>query len=66
MGTILDYLDPCPLCGEHPDLQELSFQCPEVLDKIKVNEDYDNIFEPKISRELAKTLQDILKIREKV
>ena len=59
-------LDPCPLCGEHQDLQELSFQCPEVLDKIKVNEDYDNIFEPKISRELAKTLQDILKIREKV
>ena len=50
-------LDPCPLCGEHQDLQELSFQCPEVLDKIKVNEDYDNIFEPKISRELAKNLQ---------
>ena len=66
MGTILDYLDPCCLCGEHTDLQEISFQCPEVLDKIKVNEDYDNVFGPKIRRELAKNVQDILKIRDKV
>ena len=57
-------LDPCPLCGGHPDLQELSFQCPEVVDKIKLNQDYDNNFEPKL--ELATNLQDILKIREKV
>ena len=59
-------LEPCPLCGEHPDLQELCFQCPEVVNKIQVNELYENIFEPTISRELAKNLEEILKIREKV
>ena len=57
--------DPSPLCGEHPDLQELCFQCPEVVDKIQVNELYENIFKPKITSELATNLQEILKIREK-
>ena len=59
-------LEPCPLCGEHPDLQELCFQCPEVVNKIQVNELYENICEPTISRELAKNLEGILKIREKI
>ena len=44
-------LEAYPLCGEHPGLQDLCFQCPEVVDKIQVNELYENIFEPTISRE---------------
>ena len=53
----------CPLCGSHEDNQEKSFQCPKVLDKIKITEDYFNIFETKISLNLSKTITAIVELR---
>ena len=32
-------VDFCPLCGTHRDLQELSFQCPEILKKVEITGD---------------------------
>ena len=31
-------IDLCPLCGNHSDLQEMSFKCPVVLENIELNE----------------------------
>jgi hypothetical protein len=55
----------CPLCGLHSDHQHLSFQCPVVVGKIVIEEDYENIFGDKVSLKLAKTLQQITKLRQK-
>ena len=58
-------VDLCPLCGSHSDLQELSFKCPVVLEKIELNEEYENIFKPQVSKELANKLQAIENLRRK-
>ena len=36
----------CPLCEKNNDLQESSFKCPKVLEKIDINEDYEEIVKP--------------------
>ena len=55
----------CPLCGLHSDFQELCFYCPSVLKKVDLKEEYENIFQPVISKDLARNLQDIEKLRKK-
>ena len=55
---------PCPLCGVHLDTQAMSFQCSLIRSKLTLRENYKNIFKPKVSADMAKTLQEILKIRE--
>jgi hypothetical protein len=57
--------EPCPLCGRHDDNQEMSFQCPKVLGKISISEDYFNIFKNKISLNLAKAITAIMELRRK-
>ena len=57
--------EPCPLCGSHEDTQQMSFQCPVILGQMEVTEEYENIFEKKISQPLARTLGKILKLRKK-
>ena len=59
-----DTVDFCPLCATHGDFQELSFQCPEILRQIEVTENYENIFGSKISLKLAKTLDEISRLRK--
>jgi hypothetical protein len=60
-----ELVNVCPLCGLHSDLQHISFQCPVVVEKIGIEEDYENIFGDKVSLKLAKTLQQITKLRQK-
>ena len=55
----------CPLCGLHKDLQELCFYCPSVLNKIELNEEYENLFQPEVSKDLARNLIEIEKLRKK-
>ena len=57
--------DACPLCGLHSDEQQLSFQCPEVTMMIDTSVIYEHIFNPKISINLAKTCDKIMKLRTK-
>ena len=56
-------VDFCPLCGTHRDLQELSFQCPEILKKVEITEIYQTIFGSKISLNLAKIVDEITRWR---
>jgi hypothetical protein len=53
----------CPLCQLHFDTQALAFQCPKLRAEINVKRNYDEIFKSDISKELAKTLTEILKFR---
>ena len=55
---------PCPLCAQHLDLQELSFICPIIKEKIQINENYEKIFHPQITNNLAKILVAIMKLRK--
>ena len=55
----------CPLCGLHKDLQELCFYCPSVLNQIELYEEYENIFQPEVSKDLARNLKEIEKLRKK-
>ena len=54
----------CPLCGSHLDTQAMSFQCSEIRKKVRISIKYETIFKPEVPLETAKTLQEILKIRE--
>ena len=58
-------IELCPLCGSHSDHQEMSFRCSVVRDKIELAEEYENIFKPKISQDLANNLQKIDNLRRK-
>ena len=58
-------VDDCPLCGLHSDLQHLSFSCPIVEQKLEPPEEYDKMFETKISTELAKFLHKMIELRNK-
>ena len=57
-------LKPCPLCGVHLDTQAMSFQCGNVRREVQINENYENVFKPDVTTQMARTLQQILKIRE--
>ena len=56
----------CPLCGLHPDVQELLTNCEIIKEKIDINVDILNIFNENITFEDAKTVSKIIEIREKI
>ena len=55
---------PCPLCGLHFDTQSMSFQCSKVREKVKISENYENIFKATITKNLAKTIMEITKLKQ--
>ena len=55
---------PCPLCLSHTDLQELCFSCSVVKEKIKLNENYDDLFQQIVPKQMGKTLLSISRLRE--
>ena len=54
----------CPLCHNHPDGQEESFECEKVKKVIDVKGEYKNIFGNTFSPDLVKTVQNIYQFRE--
>ena len=34
----------CPLCGSHDDEQQLSFTCPVVMNSVKIDANYEEIY----------------------
>ena len=57
-------IKPCPLCFEHEDTQDLSFQCKIVKTEVKQNVKYEEIFQKEVPESLGKVLTQILSIRE--
>ena len=54
----------CPLCLNHLDNQPQGFTCQKVLEKLKIDIDYSNIFKKNIPAELFKLLEEIEAVRE--
>ena len=51
----------CPLCLSHPDTQEWSFKCLEIMKNLEINGNYNDIIEGNITKKLAKTTLSIIK-----
>ena len=49
----------CPLCKKHFDGQNLCWQCPLVKENVKLEGEYNNIFQNKPNSKLVKTLVNI-------
>ena len=54
----------CPLCFVQPDTQVHSVKCTVVNEKVKVEGNYNDIFDEKIPSEISKTLLRIMQLRE--
>ena len=66
MKSNLNVSSACPLCLVQPDTQEHSVeQCSVVKEKVKVRGSYSDIFLDNVPVEIAKTLREIMELREK-
>ena len=54
----------CPICDENLDTQSHSYQCKVILKNIKISGNIEDIYNQTISKEAAKTLENIVKFRE--
>ena len=57
---------PCPFCSVQPDTQLHSVQCTVVKSKVKIEGNYDDIFQEDIPRDISQTLFRISQLREDV
>ena len=55
---------PCKMCGLHVDSQTHAVNCQEILNSVKVTGNYQEIFTDNISRETAKMLEMMSKLRK--
>ena len=55
---------PCPVCEASTDTQNHSFQCKVINENITVEGKYLDIFNPKVDKKMANTLENIVKFRE--
>ena len=56
----------CPLCQKHLDNQSMSFQCEVLKDKMKIECSLTDIHSDSVTIKTAKTVLEMLKIREKI
>ena len=54
----------CPLCNLHLDSQILGYKCPVVTTTIRVEGNYNEIYEENTTRETIETLERISKFRK--
>ena len=54
----------CPLCLASTDTQSHSFECQVLLKNIEISGTMEDIYNQTISRETAKTIENIVKFRE--
>ena len=59
-------LSSCPLCNKHLDVQAMSFQCEALKMKVDIQCDMKDILNEDISIETAKTITDMMKVREEI
>ena len=55
---------PCPICEASTDTQSHSFQCNVINENITVDGKYLDIFNFKVDKKVAKTIENIVKFRE--
>ena len=53
----------CPLCNSHLDSQQMSFNCNEVKNHVKIIGKYEDLFQDNIEKTLAQTALKITEFR---
>ena len=56
-------LAPCVLCGLHDDNQKEIFNCPQVVEKIDAEDNYQSLFNDTIEKLVAKKVTKISELR---
>ena len=56
----------CPLCKLHLDNQEMSMQCPEIINKVEIKGKLEDLFKDEIKPEIIETITKITKIRKEI
>ena len=56
----------CPLCASHLDKQHLVFQCKEITSRIRIQCNINDVYGDNVTMETAKTLTEIMKVRDKL
>ena len=56
----------CPLCLDHYDSQNLSFQCQVIKKKMIITGNPEDVYSDNVKMETVKTIQQIMKIREEI
>ena len=56
----------CPLCGLHIDSQAWCLQCPAMMNELLSSVNLDGIFSDEVTIETAETIEDIMKIRQRI
>ena len=51
----------CPLCKLHLDNQEMSMQCPEIINKVEIKGKLEDLFKDEIKPEIIETITKIRK-----
>ena len=56
----------CPICLDHYDSQNLSFQCQVIKKKMIITGNPEDVYSDNVKMETVKTIQQIMKIREEI
>ena len=56
----------CPLCGKHPDVQDMMAECDTIKNKLKMNIDITNVYSDKVTLESARITSKLIEIRRKL
>ena len=56
----------CPLCGKHPDVQDMMANCDSIKSNLKMNEDIINIYSDNVTLESARMTSKLIEIRKEL
>ena len=54
----------CPMCGDHPDKQELSYLCKVIQNRVNIKGSFDVTYGENVTIETVELLEKIMEIRE--
>ena len=56
----------CPLCGKHPDVQDMLAECDTIKNKLKMNIDITNVYSGEVTLESARITSKLIEIRREL
>ena len=55
-----------PLCGKHPDVQDMMAQCDSIKSKLKMNVHIINVYSDNVTLESARMTSKLIEIRKEL
>ena len=56
----------CPLCGKHPDVQDMMDKCDSIKSELKMNVDITNVYSDKVTLEAARFTSKLIEKRKEL